>query len=61
MIGCPDCCLFFTGVSQNWLLLEHRATAHPPAEPPGLIDPGGPDVALDLADWRLDAAGVIDQ
>ena len=24
-------------------------------------DPGGPDVALDLADWRLDAAGVIDQ
>ena len=58
MIGCPDCSLFFTGASQNWLLLEHRSTAHR-ADPgyPGL-DPGGPDVALDLDDWIMDAKGV---
>lgn len=59
MIGCPDCSLFFTGVSENWLLLEHRATAHR-SDPsyPGQVDPGGLDVTRPLDDWALDAMGV---
>ena len=57
MIGCPDCSLFFTGISENWLLLEHRATAHPAPDYSG-PDPGGPDVTRPLDDWALDAMGV---
>lgn len=55
MIGCPDCTLFFTGVHQNWLLLEHRATAHPAAGY-NSPDPGGPDPVVP-ADWLADMGG----